>query len=99
MGGLPDWDLFVGLATPRHKKINLLRNITKGSRTWTDSRKKLIKLRKMEMRSGACNVSLYRAVSLMTVVNELSKRKLNLVGLQVRLDRGGTQPTGECKEE
>jgi hypothetical protein len=35
--------------------------------------------------------SLYRAGSLVTVAN-----KLDLVGIQVRWDRGGTQPPGEC---
>jgi exonuclease III len=51
----------------------------------------------MDMRFGTWNVrSLYRAGSLMTVVRELSKCKLDLVGVQeVRWDRGGTEPVGE----
>jgi exonuclease III len=50
----------------------------------------------MDMRFGTWNVrSLYRAGSLMTVSKELSKYKLDLVGVQeVRWDRGGTKPAG-----
>jgi hypothetical protein len=49
------------------------------------------------MRFGTWNVSsLYGAGSLMTVARQLSKYKLNLVGVQeVRWDRSGTEPTGE----
>jgi hypothetical protein len=49
------------------------------------------------MRFGTWNVRrLYRAGSLMTVMKELSKYKLNLVGVcDVRWDRGGTIPAGE----
>jgi hypothetical protein len=51
----------------------------------------------MDMRFSMWNVrSLYRAGLLMTVVKELSKHKLDLVQLQVRWDRGGTEPAGEC---
>jgi hypothetical protein len=40
--------------------------------------------------------SLYRAGSLMTVLRELSRYKLDLVGVQeVRLEGGGTKPAGE----
>jgi exonuclease III len=55
------------------------------------------KLRKMGMRFGTWNVkSLYRADLLMTVVKEISKYKLDLVGVQeVRWDMGGTEPAGE----
>jgi exonuclease III len=51
----------------------------------------------MDMRFGTWNVrSLYRAGSLMTVAKELSKYKLNLVGLQeVRWDRDSTKPARE----
>jgi hypothetical protein len=39
---------------------------------------------------------LYRAGSLMTVTKEISKYKLDIVGVQeVRWDRGGTEPAGE----
>jgi hypothetical protein len=51
----------------------------------------------MDMRFGTWNVrSLYRAGSFMTVVKEVSKYKLDLVGVQeVRWYRGGTEPAGE----
>jgi hypothetical protein len=50
----------------------------------------------MDMRFGLWNVSLYRAGSLMTVVRELSKYKLDLVGMkEVRWEGGGTEPAGE----
>jgi hypothetical protein len=51
----------------------------------------------MDMRFGTWNVrSMYRAGSLRTVVEEISKYKLNLVGVQkVRWDIGGTEPTGQ----
>jgi hypothetical protein len=63
------------------------------------------KLRKLDMRFGTWNVrSLYRAGSLITVAKEISKYKLDLVGVQVRWDRGGTEPallcevTGGCRK-
>jgi hypothetical protein len=51
----------------------------------------------MDMRFGTWNVrSLYRAGSLRTLAEEISKYKLNLVGVQeVRWNGGGTEPTGE----
>jgi exonuclease III len=51
----------------------------------------------MNMRFGIWNVrSLYKAGSLMTVLRELSKYKLDLVGVQeVRLEDGGTEPASE----
>jgi hypothetical protein len=46
----------------------------------------------MDMRFGMWNV---RSL-LMTVAKEISKYKLDLVGLQeVKWDRGGTEPAGE----
>jgi hypothetical protein len=47
----------------------------------------------MDMRFGLRNIrSLYRAVSLMTVLREHSKYKLDLVGVQeVRWDGNGTE--------
>jgi hypothetical protein len=44
-----------------------------------------------------CNVrSVFRAGSLMTVVKEISKYKLDLVGVhEVRWDRVDTEPAGE----
>jgi hypothetical protein len=52
----------------------------------------------MDVRFGTWNVrSLYGAGSVMTVAEEISKYKLDLVGVQVRWDRGGTEPSGEYK--
>jgi exonuclease III len=52
----------------------------------------------MDMRFGAWNVrSLKRADLLVTVAKEISKYKSDLVGIQeVRWDRGGAKPAGEC---
>jgi hypothetical protein len=51
----------------------------------------------MDMRFGTWNVrSKYRAGSLRVVGGEISKYKLDLVGVQeVRWDRGGTEPAGQ----
>jgi hypothetical protein len=51
----------------------------------------------MDMRFWTWNMrSLYRAGSLMTVAEEISKYTLDLTGVQdVRLDRGGTKPGGK----
>jgi exonuclease III len=51
----------------------------------------------MDMRFGTWNVkSLYRASSLRTVGEEISKYKLDLVGVQeVRWGGGGTEPACE----
>jgi exonuclease III len=51
------------------------------------------------MKFGTWNVrSLYKARSLVTVSKELSKYKLDLVGMQeARWDGGGTEPAGEYK--
>jgi hypothetical protein len=51
----------------------------------------------MDMRFGTWNVrSLYRAVSRKTVLRELARYKLDLVGVQeVRWEGGGTEPAGE----
>jgi hypothetical protein len=50
------------------------------------------------MRFGMWNVrSMYRAGSLRTVAEEVSKYKLDLVGVQkVRWDGSATEPTGQC---
>jgi hypothetical protein len=41
---------------------------------------------------------MYRAGLLRTVVKEISKYKVDLVGVQeVRWDGGGTEPAGECR--
>jgi hypothetical protein len=49
------------------------------------------------MRLGTRNVrSLYRTGSLVTVSKELSKYRLDLVGVQeVKWEGGGTEPAGE----
>jgi hypothetical protein len=51
------------------------------------------------MRLGTWNVrNLYLADSLVTVSKELSKYRLDLVGMQeVRWEGGGTEPAGEYK--
>jgi exonuclease III len=51
----------------------------------------------MEIRFGTWNVrSMYRAGSLRVVAEEISKYKLDLVGVQeLRWDGGGTEPVGE----
>jgi hypothetical protein len=66
-------------------------------RTWTDALDKRPKRRNMDTTFGLWNVwNLYRAGSLMTVSRELSKYKLDLVGVQeVRWEGGGTGPAGE----
>jgi hypothetical protein len=52
---------------------------------------------KMDMRFGTWKVrSMYRAGSLRAREEEISKYKLDLVGVQeVRWDGGGTEPAGE----
>jgi hypothetical protein len=54
------------------------------------------KLWNTDMRLGTWNVrSLYRAGSLMTVAKEISKYNLDLVGVQIRRDWGGTETAGD----
>jgi hypothetical protein len=62
-----------------------------------DPLNKRTKLRNTDMIFGTWNVRcLYRAGSFMTVPKELSKYRLDLVGVQdVRLEDGGTEPAGE----
>jgi hypothetical protein len=68
----------------------------RGPLTCVDSSDKRPHKRKMVMRFDIWNIrSLYRTGSLKTVVKELSKYELDLVGVQeVRWDRGGTELTG-----
>jgi hypothetical protein len=47
------------------------------------------------MRFGWNVRSLYRAGSLMTVAGEVARHTLNLMGVQVRWEGGGTEPAGE----
>jgi exonuclease III len=51
----------------------------------------------MDMRFGTWNVrSMYLAGSIRAVVEEISKYKIDLVGVQeVRWNGGGTEPAGE----
>jgi hypothetical protein len=50
----------------------------------------------MDVRFGTWNVrSMYRAGSLRAVAEEISKYKLDLVGVQVRWGGRGTEPAGE----
>jgi hypothetical protein len=53
--------------------------------------------KKMDMRVGTCNVRrMYGVGSLRAVVDEISKHKLDFVGVQeVRWDGSGTEPAGE----
>jgi hypothetical protein len=55
------------------------------------------KQRNMDMRFGTCSIrSLYKVGSLMTVSRELSRYRLDLVGVQeVRWEGSGTAPAGE----
>jgi len=66
-------------------------------RTWTDT---LVQPKqwKRDTRFGTWNVgSLCRAGSLTTAARELSRYKLDLVGVQeVRWDKGGTIRAGNC---
>jgi hypothetical protein len=74
--------LEVGLTTLRRKNKFVMKNET-GPRTWMDSLDKRPKQRNMDIRFGLWNVrSLYMFGSLMTVSKELSKYKLDLVGVQ-----------------
>jgi exonuclease III len=65
--------------------------------TWMDSLDKQPKQQNMDMRFDKWNIrSLYRAGSLVTVSKELSKYRLDLLGVQeVRWDKGGTDLAGE----
>jgi hypothetical protein len=70
--------------------------VNKKPRTWTDSLDKRPK-QKMDTRFGIWNIrSMYRAGSLRVGGEEISKYKLDLVGVQeVRWDEGGTERAGE----
>jgi exonuclease III len=63
------------------------------------SLEKLSNRRKMDMIFGTWNVrSMYSAGSLRAVVEEISRCKVDLVGIQeVRWDEGGTEREGEYK--
>jgi hypothetical protein len=87
--------LGVGLTT--HRKNKLVTKIRKKPRTWTNSLDKRPKRKKMDVTLDTWNVrSMYRAGSLRTVAEEVSKYKLDLVRVQhVMWYRHGTEPAGE----
>jgi hypothetical protein len=70
----------------------------KRSQTWTDSLDKQPKLKKVHITFLTWNArSLYGAGSLMAVEKQISKYKLDLVGVQeLRWDGSSTEPVGEC---
>jgi hypothetical protein len=74
------------------QKNKLVTKILKKPRTWTDSLDKRPKGKKINMRFGTWKVrSMYGAGTLRTVAEEISKYKLDLVGVQeVRWDGGVT---------
>jgi hypothetical protein len=85
----------VGLTT--HSKNKLVTKDHKKPRTWTDSSDNRPNGKKMDMRFGTWNArSMYRADSLRTGAEEISKYKLDLMGVQeVRWDGAGTEPAGK----
>jgi hypothetical protein len=85
----------VGLTTPNLKN-KIITKIPKKPQAWTDFLDKRPKQKKMGMRFGTWNVrSMYRAGLLRAVGEEISKFKLDLVGVQGRWDRGGTERAGK----
>jgi hypothetical protein len=74
-------------------KNKLLTKDHKKPRIWTDSLDKRPKRKKIYMGFGILNVrSMYRAGSLVAVAEEISKYKLDLVGVQdARWDGGGSR--------
>jgi hypothetical protein len=81
-GDPPAWSLGVWLTNPHGKKKLATKHLTQ-PRTWSGSLDKRPKRRNMEMRFGTWNIrNLYRTGWLVTVPKELSKYKLDLVGLQ-----------------
>jgi hypothetical protein len=83
--------------TALHRKNKFDTKTTIEPQTWTDSLDRQLKRRNMDIRFGLWNVrSLYRTGSLMTISRELSKYKLDLVGVQeVKWEGGGTEPAVE----
>jgi hypothetical protein len=81
------------LLTVKNKPVT---KVNKKPWTWTVSLDKRPK-QKMDMRFGTWNErNMYRAGSLRVVGDEISKYKLDLVGVQeVRWDGGGTEPAVE----
>jgi hypothetical protein len=74
--------LGVGLTTANHKQLFTVAKCFKAPRTWTDSLARPKQWTK-DMRFGTWNVrSLYRVGAIKSVVGELGKYKLDLVGVQ-----------------
>jgi exonuclease III len=90
-GGPPAWGLGVGLTTP-HRKNFVITKCFKAPRTWTDSLART-KQWKKDMRFGTWKVSsLCMVGTISSVVVELEKYKLDLVGVQeVRWEGEGYQ--------
>jgi hypothetical protein len=85
----------MGLTIPQHKNKLVVKN-NKEPQTRTDSLDKRPKGWNMDMRFGTWNIrSLYREGSIMTLLKELSRYRLYLVGVQVRWEGSGTAPAGE----
>jgi hypothetical protein len=79
----PAWGLGGRLTTPHQKKKKLVTKIHKKPRAWTDFLDKRPKRKKMDTRFGTWkDRSMYRAGALRTVAEEVSKYKLDLVGVQ-----------------
>jgi hypothetical protein len=68
--------------TARHNKNELVTRCHNDPLTWKDSSDKRHKVKKIDISFGTWNVrSLYRVGSVMTVAKEVSKHKLELVGI------------------
>jgi hypothetical protein len=79
---------------PLALKLSLLRKFLRSLGLGTDSFHRRAKQLNADLRVGAWQMQ--RAVSLLTLSRELSKRKLHLVGVQeVRWEGSGTVPAGE----
>jgi hypothetical protein len=76
----PSWQGLVLLTI----KYELVMKVHKKPQTWTDSLDKWPNRKKMDMRFGTWNVrSMYRSGLLRAVMQEITKYKLDLVGVQV----------------
>jgi hypothetical protein len=86
----------MGLTIPHRKNKPVMKHIH-DPRTSKNSLDKRPKRQNIDMRFGTWNIrSLYRAGSLVSVSKELSKHKLDLVGVQeIRWVGSGTKPSGE----